>query len=409
MTTDQNSNTFLLKNARVVLPNRLTENASVLIKQGRIARVFENVAQADAERVFDLAGALLLPGFIDVHNHGAQGVDVNEATCADLQRVGEFLAREGVTAWLPTLVPAPLEDYERTTRVIDELMQAQDAHENSTHKNSVQSIAARAIGVHYEGPFVNVAQCGALRPAHFRTFKTVSDIDSLPRVAHPKAVHLMTFAPEIEGGVELARELNKRGWVASIGHTRAELEILDEACAAGARHMTHFMNAMTGLHHRTVGVVGWGLMRDDVTCDIIADGIHLDPRVLKIILRAKTPARISLISDSIAPTGLGDGAFKLWGETITVNKKRTQNERGNIAGSVITMRDAVRLMLSLGVSPVEVARMSSLNPARLLKIDDETGSIETGKRADLTAMDENGEVRLTLIGGHRAFDAIKQT
>lgn len=404
----KSSNSILLTNARVVLPDRMGENARVLLEHGRIACIIEDEMHANTERVFDLAGAWLMPGFIDVHNHGAQGVDVNTATCEDLQSVGRFLGREGVTGWLPTLVPAPPQDYARTIRAIDELMQAQDARKNSTGGIFDKSTPARAIGVHYEGPFVNVAQCGALRPAHFRTFKTASDVDALPRVTHPKAIHMMTLAPEIEGGIELARELNARGWISSIGHTRAELETLDAAHAAGARHLTHFMNAMTGLHHRTLGVVGWGLMRDDVTCDIIADGVHLDPHVLKVILRAKTSHCISLISDSVAPTGLGDGAFKLWGETITVKDKQTQNERGSIAGSVITMRDAVHLMLSLGVSPVEVARMSSSNPARLLKIDDETGSIEAGKRADLVALDQSGEIQLTLIGGRIAFDASRE-
>ena len=209
----------------------------------------------------------------------------------------------------------------------------------------------------------------------------------------------MTLAPEIEGGIDLIKELRRRGWIVSIGHTRATVDVLDRALQAGARHMTHFMNAMTPLHHRAPGPVGWGLIHDEVTCDVIADGVHLDPSILKLILRSKTADRISLISDAVAPTGLGDGEYQIWGEAIQVRNGRTENSRGSIAGSVITMLDAVRMMLSLGASEFEVARMASLNPARLLGIDDDCGSIQEGKRADLVALDRDGVVQMTLVGG----------
>jgi N-acetylglucosamine-6-phosphate deacetylase len=214
---------------------------------------------------------------------------------------------------------------------------------------------------------------------------------------------MTTVAPEIDGGIRLIDELSKRGWIVSIGHTRANREELDQAFAAGARHMTHFMNAMTPLHHRSPGPVDWGLMNAEVTCDLIADGIHLDPAILELILRNKTPERVSLISDAIAAAGRGDGEYEIWGEIITVKNGRTQNAQGNIAGSVITMLEAVRLMLSLGFTERQVAQMSSTNPARLLRIDNECGSIEAGKRADLVALDDQGAVRLTIVGGQVAF------
>ena len=210
---------------------------------------------------------------------------------------------------------------------------------------------------------------------------------------------MTTFAPEIEGGVELVRELVSQGWIASIGHTRADVTTLDEAFAAGARHCTHFFNAMTGIHHRDVGVAGWALANREVTFDIIADGIHVNPKMLEWACRSKTVDGVSLISDSVAPTGRGDGEFELWGETIAVEKGRTQNERGSIAGSVITMLDAVRMMRSLGFSDADVSKMASPNPAKLLGIDGSYGSIEVGKRADLVAMDENGDVAWTMVGG----------
>lgn len=252
---------------------------------------------------------------------------------------------------------------------------------------------------------MNTAQCGALHSKHFKTYSGPSDIDSLPAPEVPNVVCMMTLAPEIEGGVDLVRELNLRGWIVAIGHTRAGIAVLDSAHEAGARHMTHFMNAMPSLHHRAPGPVGWAISRSDVRCDIVADGIHLDPFVLRLLLTIKGADRLSLISDAIAAAGKGDGKYKIWGETITVKDGRTSNSRGSIAGSVITMLDAVKMMLSLGAPEVDVARMAATSPARLLRIDNACGSIEVGKRADLVALDDQGNVRLTLIGGSVAFQA----
>ncbi len=395
--TNAATRSVLLRNARIVLPDTLSSRASLLVEDGYIARIFEPAAEAPeahAEATLNLDGLTLYPGFIDMHIHGAVGHDAMEAGTNDLHRVAVFLARHGVTSWLPTLVPAPEADYERAVRSVERLMQEQDA----------RLAAARVLGLHYEGPFINSAQCGALRPAYFRKFETAASLDSLPTIDERSAIHIATVAPEIEGGIELVAELRRRGWVVSLGHTRAEPSILDRACEAGAGHMTHFMNAMPPLHHRAVGPIGWGLLRDNVSLDIIADGVHLHPLMLKILLRSKTPARLSLISDAIAPTGLGDGEYEIWGETIAVTDGRTQNKRGSIAGSVITMLDAVRMMLSLDVAPLEAARMAATNPAKLLGISHEHGTIEEGKLADLAALDGEGSVRLTLVGGRIAHD-----
>src|SRR5215213_1008546 len=387
---------LLLEGARLVLPDEVVEGESLLISGGRVARVGRGrESEAKGAHVLDLRGLTVYPGFVDVHIHGAVGVDTLEASATDLGRVARYLAREGVTAWLPTLVPAPVEDYRRAVGAVEELMRVQEA----------EPPAARAVGVHYEGPFVNERQCGALRTAYFRNFSKGTELDDLPTVGLEGAAHMITLAPEVEGGVGLVEELARRGWVVSIGHTRAGLETLERARAAGALHMTHFLNAMSPLHHREPGPIGWGLVQDDVTVDVIADGVHSDPLVLRLVLRCKTPSRVSLISDAVAPAGLGDGEYRVWGETITVEGGRTRNERGSIAGSVISMLDAARRVLALGLSETELARVASLNPARLLGIDDACGSIEEGKRADLAALDAEGRVRLTLVGGRVAHSA----
>jgi N-acetylglucosamine-6-phosphate deacetylase len=399
--THASNHTLLLRDGRIIGRERIIEQGSVLIESGRIARILESESgeSAAVDAVLDLDGLTLYPGFIDVHIHGSVGVDSMDATADELCHVAEFLARNGVTAWLPTMVPAATEQYEHAIHAIEQAV-AQTSVCDDPDDHRLKSVPlARVIGVHYEGPFVNREQCGALHREHFRTFKTAGDLDTLPRIKNEGAVHMMTVAPEIEGGVELISELRQRGWIVSIGHTRAAVAVLDQALQAGARHMTHFMNAMPPLHHRKPGPVGWGLTHDEVTCDVIADGVHVDASVLKLILRSKTAERISLISDAIAATGLDDGEYQIWGEKIQVEKGRTQNARGHIAGSVITMLEAVRMMLSLGFSEREVAQMASLNPARLLGMDDDCGSIEEGKRADLVALDQEGKVRLTVVGG----------
>jgi N-acetylglucosamine-6-phosphate deacetylase len=384
---------LLLSKARVVLPDRTLEHGQVFIENERIAQLSESAPlQADAQQI-DLHGATLFPGFIDVHIHGAIGVDTMAASAADLDRVSQFLATRGVTGWLPTLVPAPAAEYARAINAINEA--------------TVLTAGARILGVHYEGPFVNSVQCGALHAQFFRLFSEQDELDDLPMLNDARARHMTTMAPEIAGGVELVRELTRRGWVVSLGHTRADFEVLDQALAAGARHMTHFMNAMTPLHHRAPGPIGWGLSRDEVTCDFIADGVHLDREMLRLLLKLKSSDRLSLISDAVAAAGMGDGDFEIWGETITVKNGRTANAQGSIAGSVITMLDAVRMMLSLGGSEVEVARMAATNPARLLGIEQECGSIAEGKRADLVALDRDGQVVLTLVGGKIVFDTRK--
>ncbi|MFN2598048.1 MAG: N-acetylglucosamine-6-phosphate deacetylase [Pyrinomonadaceae bacterium] len=423
MTSERRDETpITLRGARVVLPDRVAGRATVVVERGRVARVVEGETTAadenarpgegatpseGAPRDYDLRGLTLYPGFIDVHVHGGVGVDALAASADDLARVAAFLARRGVTSWLPTLVPAPDEDYRRAVASIEALIARQ--RDEPERGDGDGDIGARALGVHYEGPYVNAAQCGALRTAYFRdnADRSPAALDPLVRLTQPLApraypAHMITVAPEIAGGVDLVDTLVKNGWIVSIGHTRAEVGVLDSARAAGARHMTHFFNAMSPLHHRDLGVVGWGLLRDDVTCDIIADCVHVSREALRLALRVKTPERLTLISDAVLPARKGDGDYQVWGETISVVGGRTRNARGSIAGSVITMLEAARTMRWLGCEPYEVARMASLNPARLIGFDRELGSVEEGKRADLVALDDEGQARLTLVGGRVA-------
>ena len=376
---------LLIRNAELASVSDQGVLSDILVTDGFIAAVGKR--DSSAETIFDAKGRTVLPGFVDIHNHGAVGVDVNTADADGLIAVGAFLAKNGVTAWLPTLVPDTDANYVRVVREIDRVMAMQE-----------EMPIAQIAGVHYEGVFANEKMCGALRPEFFKRF-TGSEVRELPRLAN--GVHMTTLAPEVEGGVELVRELTAAGWVVSIGHTRADVATLDAAFEAGGRHLTHFFNAMTGIHHREVGVAGWALTREDVTFDIIADGIHVDPRMVGFACRAKSPERVSLVSDSVAPTGLGDGTFELWGEQVSVESGRTRNERGSIAGSVITMLDAVKMAAALGFSMAEIATMASSNPARLVGRSDELGDIAAGKRGDLVVLDAEMNVAAVFIGGRQ--------
>lgn len=378
----------LLKNVAVVLPKNKIERKAILIENERITNILSDDAADNirVEQVLDLEGTTLFAGFVDIHNHGAVGVDVNSANADDLFEVAKFLAKNGVTAWLPTFVPDSDENYQKSIKAIDELMKIQ-----------MGEPVAQALGVHYEGVFANEKMCGALRPRFFKSFKNGDEIQQLPKLE--KGIHFTTLAPEVENGIELVKELVKQNWLVSIGHTKADFQILEQAFASGAKHLTHFFNAMTGLHHREIGVVGWGLMNEEVTFDIIADGVHVAPKMVKFACEIKTPEKVLLISDSVAPTGLLDGDYQLWGEKVIVRNGKTNNERGNLAGSLITMLDAVKMMLSLGFSEVEVSQMASANPAKLLGIEQTHGAIEVGKRADLVALGEKGNVKVTIVGG----------
>ncbi len=376
--------TLLLKNSDAVLPNEILSGSNILIEDEIVKKISRENHNAD--KIIDLENKTLFAGFIDIHNHGAVGFDVNSSAANDLIKIGKFLAEQGVTSWLPTLVPDSDETYQKSINAIDELMEIQG-----------DLPIAQCSGVHYEGVFANKKMCGALRPQFFKSFKNGDEISNLPKLK--KGIHFITLAPEVENGIELIKELTKQKWIVSIGHTKANSETLENAFNYGAKHLTHFFNAMTGLHHRDLGVVGWALDKKDVTFDIIADGVHVHPKMLKFAVENKSTDKVTLISDSIAPAGLGDGEYKIWNEKISVIDGKTENEKGSIAGSVITMLDTVKMMLSLGFSEIEVSKMASLNPAKLLGIDKNYGSIEVGKRADLIAFDKNKNVKMTLING----------
>ncbi|MEW6212474.1 MAG: N-acetylglucosamine-6-phosphate deacetylase, partial [Acidobacteriota bacterium] len=379
---------FLLDNARVIFPDG-QRRGGALIRDGRIAQVFSDGERPAgiSDRV-DLRDNYLAPGLIDIHIHGSRGVDIQNADEEGLRKLSEFLLSEGVTRYFATFVPADEKDYREAIPAVARYIERQDG------------VVAKISGIHFEGPYVSHKRCGALRPRFFRTYD--GDARSLDLFA-TGCPTLATVAPEISGGLDLIRDLSSRGARVFIGHSAADVETLDRAFEMGARHITHFPNALDPLHHRNPGAVGWGLVRKDVTMDCIADFHHVHPLMLKLMHQAKGPHRLALISDAISPAGLGDGEFAVWGERISVADEKTAlvegAAKGALAGSVITLRQAMKNFIHLGASIHEAVLMCSLTPARIAGIDRECGSIEEGKRADLVAFDEELRVRLAVVDG----------
>jgi N-acetylglucosamine-6-phosphate deacetylase len=392
---------LLLHNARVILPDRI-QRGGVMVRDGRIAQVFahgQTPTGISSRESIDLQEAYLAPGLIDIHIHGSKGVDVQDAEPNDLSKLSEFLLNEGVTGYFATFVPTDEQSYRSGIATVESYIAGQDR----------MAAGARILGIHFEGPFVSHNKCGALQPAHFRTYDL--DMRSIETFIKPEKQvsysRLITLAPEVSGGIELTRALASRGLRVFIGHTQAEPATLDLAFEAGARHITHFPNALDPLHHRKPGAVAWGLLREDVTMDCIADFHHVDPLMLRLIHKSKGADRMALISDAIQPAGLGDGDFTVWGAKLAVRNDITALSEGPsagaLAGSVITMRQALRNMVSLGVLLHEAIGMASIVPARAAGLDRERGSIEEGKRADLVIFDEGLDVALSVVSGEVLF------
>ena len=383
---------LLLHNARVVLAPAVL-HGGLLIRDGRIAQFFANdqtPCGLSSSESIDLNGSYLAPGLIDIHIHGSAGVDVQATDADGLNKLSEFLLAEGVTGYFATLVPTDEREYREALATIASYAVQQESRRG-----------ARILGIHFEGPFVNEHRCGALRSEHFRTYG--GDREAIELFVGVPMPRLMTLAPEVQGGLDLIRELTKEGVRVFIGHSQADPETLDLAAQAGGRHITHVPNALDPLHHRKPGAVAWGLVRHDVTLDCIADFQHVHPLMLKLIYESKGADGMSLISDAIKPAGLGDGEFTVWGEQITVRNGRTSlagpSGQNTIAGSVITLREALRNIVKVGVPIHEAVRMATLIPSRVASIESEHGSIEAGKLADLIAFDDDLTMRFVTVGG----------
>ncbi len=319
------------------------------------------------------------PGLVDLQVNGFAGVDLLEADADGFRRAGDALLETGVTAYLPTFITAPEEH----------LIEALRAVPTSGLKGP------RILGVHLEGPFLAERRLGTHPPAHRRD----PDADLLERLLDAGPVRLMTLAPELPGALELIDHLHARGVTVSCGHSDATAEEAEAAFDRGIRTVTHLFNAMRPLRHRDPGIVGAALVRDDVVVQIILDGIHMADETATVVWRAAA-GRVALVTDAIAGAGtLGDnGASSLGGFDVTIRDGVALGPDGVLAGSLLTMIEAVRNLHALGV-PLEAALAAgSAVPARVIGAEGTVG-IEVGRPADLIVLDDNLVVERVLVGG----------
>jgi len=381
-----------LSGADVVLPDRVLSGETVLIDNGIIETVRPAGRLPPGVDIVDLADHFILPGFIDVHVHGLEGTDVLDDADA-VARVAARLPKYGVAAFCPTSIACPPQQ-------LAMLLSAVGAQQSSTPPGS-----ARVLGAHLESNFLNPDWNGAqpqtcLRLPSDTRAGTFSGADVRKVIAGQRhSVRIVTLAPELPGGIDLLRDLVAMGIRVSLGHTGATYEEAKAAIDAGARHATHLFNRMSSITSRSPGVVGAVLESNAVTAELICDGHHVHPALVSLAIRTKSVSRVMAITDGTAVAGLPVGArAQLGGQTIVAGERTAVLEDGTLAGSVLTMDGAFRMLIGLGLTVPEASRMCASTPAEALGLHN-MGSIAAGNHADLVVMDRQFRVKQTYVAG----------
>lgn len=377
-----------IKNGNVFVNGTGFEKSDVLVDNGRIIGICQNT-DTYATQTIDADGCYVVPGFIDIHTHGAYGVDIMSASCNNLDELSHFYASQGVTSFLPTTMTLPVLRIVKTLETINQAIEKGVA-------------GAKILGVNLEGPFINRNFKGA-HPEEYIMYPSLELIESLVKKSNNK-IKMITMAPELEGAENIVEYLKSSGIILAIGHSELNFKGAQEAFKCGITHVTHLFNAMIGVHHREPGLAGAALDCDDVTVELIADGIHIHPSVIRMVVKCKSPEKVALVTDSTVAAGLSDGQYFFAERQVIVKNKEARLPNGVLAGSMLTMADAVRNMAKLFGIPLEhVLIMASETPARILKINNAKGRISVGYDADITILDENLEVKMTIVEGQVVF------
>jgi N-acetylglucosamine-6-phosphate deacetylase len=371
--------TILLHTAKAITPTAEISDAAILMRDGVIEAVG---ARADVSLP---AGAIeikatdqtAVPGFIDVHIHGAGGRDVMEGSDEALSTVARTVAKHGTTSMVATTVTAAPDDIVRSVEGIANFI---------TNQHRSEDPRAEVLGIHYEGPFISTVRRGV----HPKEWVTLPNRDLLDRMLTAAAgnARILTIAPELLGAMPCIDAARNAGIVVAMGHTDATYEQARAAIAHGAHHGVHVYNAMRPFSHRDSGVIGAVLTSPEVSAELIADGVHVEEAAMRVLLQAKGPNCVILVSDGISATGMPDGQYSLGKFDVTVSDGVARNSEGKLAGSTLTLDRALRNIVRMGWSLSDTVRMLTANPAKLLGLEFKKGALRTGADADIVLLNE---------------------
>jgi N-acetylglucosamine-6-phosphate deacetylase len=366
--------------SRILTPQEELRDCVIVVEAGRITGIGhrDEVHIPPGAKDYVASGMTVVPGFVDVHIHGAGGHDVMEADAAALDKITSTVARFGTTSIVATTVTAPIE---ATCHSLEGIAAYIRAHE-STADNA--RFGADVLGIHLEGPFINPERRG-VHPTDAILAPSVETFEKF-RTAAGNLIKIITIAPEMPGALKLIAAAIADGVVVGLGHTDADYAQARAAIQAGARHAVHVYNAMRPFTHRDPGVISAVLTDADVTAEIIADGVHVAGPAIQVLLGTKGFDTVLLVSDGTAATGMRDGTFKLGGIDVQVRDGVVRNSEGKLAGSTLTIDRAIRYLVDLGVPIVDAIRMATILPARRLGLAGKKGIIAVGADADLVVL-----------------------
>jgi N-acetylglucosamine-6-phosphate deacetylase len=376
---------------RAFTPLEEIPDAVLVVDSGIITAVGPrtHVSAPVGARVIRAEGRTLVPGFVDVHIHGAGGHDVMEGEAAALETVAATVARRGTTSLVATTVTA---SDDRTCRALDQIARFIEAGPGKQRHNG-----AEYLGIHLEGPFISHARRG-VHPAEWIAPPSAQALQRYTQAARGYA-RLLTLAPELPGALEVVDAARATGLRVALGHTDATYAQAQAAIARGASHAVHVFNAMRPFSHRETGVLGAVLTSPEVAAEVIADGVHVDDAAIRLLLAAKGAERTLLVSDGTAATGMPDGNYRLGPFPVTVSGGVCRNGEGRLAGSTLTLDRALRHVVALGVPLGHALRMATLNPARALGLESRKGVLASGADADFVLLNADLHISTVFLRG----------